>query len=280
MGKRRARRANTDTIARELDPWDPARILAAAEQNRQNRRRGFAGRLHLTPLDVYRAGEMYQDEDFCAQYENFPDVPRAIWSSRDDDPGMYTDMFCYRHGSGVYTQSRKEWKLLDTAGGTLPAPPGGKRPIRPFGLYKGWKIYNRLHCLPPLYSDAYVDDERNPLLLILAENAQGDYRLLHDNMPKWRNYWEMLKQVFTQDSRVGKRVWVLGIGVEQLECPEEDFKKPHCWGFFIDNHAHTLELTEGADALEMLAAALRGAGAGEKPKSTRKTSGAKGRKFV
>ena len=218
--------------------------------------------MHLTPLDIYRAGEMYQDDDFRREYKNLPDAPRAIWSSRDDDVGMYTDMFCYRHGSNVYTQNRKEWKLLDTACGTLPAPPGGKKLTQPFGLYKGWKIHNRLHRLPMLYSDAYVDGERNPLLLVFAQNAQGNLRIFDDNMPKWRNYWEMLKEVFTELGRMGKKMWVLGIGVEKLEEPEEDFKKPHCWGFAIDNRTHTLELTEGADALEMLAAALRGAGYG------------------
>ena len=262
MGKRRARTGNTDPIAQELDPRDPARILTAAEQNIGPRRRGFAGRVHLTPLDIYRAGEMYQDDDFRREYKSLPDAPRAIWSSRDDDVGMYTDMFCYRHGSNVYTQSRKEWKLLDTAGGTLPAPPGGKKLTQPFGLYKGWKIYNRLNRLPMLYSDAYEDGERNPLLLVFAQNAQGNLRIFDDNMPKWRNYWEMLKEVFTELGRMGKKVWVLGIGVEKLEEPEEDFKKPHCWGFAIDNRTHTLELTEGADALEMLAAALRVAGYG------------------
>ena len=101
-----------------------------------------------------------------------------------------------------------------------------------------------------------------PLLLVFAQNAQGNLRIFDDNMPKWRNYWEMLKEVFTELGRMGKKVWVLGIGVEKLEEPEEDFKKPHCWGFAIDNRTHTLELTEGADALEMLAAALRVAGYG------------------
>lgn len=269
----RAGAEHANLSADELDPWDPERILAAAEQNMGPRRRGFAGRVHLTPLDIYRAGEMYQDRDFRAEYSNMPDVSRANGSSRDDDIGMYTDMFCYRHGSNVYTQSRKEWKLLDTAGGTLPAPPGGKRPVPPFGVYKGWRLYNRLHCLPPLYSDVWCDGERNPLLLILARDARGGYRLLDDTLPRWRNYWEALKQVFTCDSRVGKKVWVLIIGVEQLECPEQDLAKPHCWGFAIDHHAHTLELTEGADALEMLAAALRGAGYGKKPKQCPEKSG-------
>ena len=89
MGKRmvRARAEHANSSADELDAWDPERILAAAELNIAHRRRGFPGRVHLSPLDVYTASEQYQDKDFRSDYNNMPDMPRAIWSSHDDDIG-------------------------------------------------------------------------------------------------------------------------------------------------------------------------------------------------
>ena len=86
----RARAEHANLSADELDAWDPERILAAAELNIAHRRRGFPGRVHLSPLDVYTASEQYQDKDFRSDYNNMPDMPRAIWSSHDDDIGMYT----------------------------------------------------------------------------------------------------------------------------------------------------------------------------------------------
>lgn len=268
MGKRmvRARAEHANLSADELDAWDPERILAAAELNIAHRRRGFPGRVHLSPLDVYTASEQYQDEDFRSEYNNMPDLPRAIWSSRDDDVGMYTEMFCTRHNGHIYDRDHKEWKLLDTAGGTLSSPPGGKQPVPPFGVYKGWKIHNRLHQRPP---DACFDDERNPLVLLFVQDARGEYQLVNDTLPKYPNYWEALKEIFTKDGRLGKKVWALALGTGSLECPEEDFRKI-CWGYAIDNRTHTLELTEGADALAMLAAVLRGAGYGQKPQKSKK----------
>ena len=105
----------------------------------------------------------------------------------------------------------------------------------------------------------------------------GEYQLVNDTLPKYPNYWEALKEIFTKDGRLGKKVWALALGTGSLECPEEDFRKIS-WGYAIDNRTHTLELTEGADALAMLAAALRGAGYGQKPQKSKKSPKISGRK--
>ena len=69
---------------------DPKGLLAALQQAQQTRRHGFANRLHLTPLDVYAAGEQYPDD------MSDSDIPEANWQARDDDPGMTTDAFLLR----------------------------------------------------------------------------------------------------------------------------------------------------------------------------------------
>ena len=229
---------------------DPKGLLAALQQAQQTRRRGFANRLHLTPLDVYAAGEQYPDD------MSGSDIPEANWQARDDDPGMTTDMFCYRHKGSVYTQTHRELKLLDSAGGTLPQPPGHKKPAPPFGLFEGWTIYNRMHCPPDLSADNYLDGVRNPALLVLHQYFDGSYFMDDSSTRKYPTYWELLKNIFTCNVTYKAKTWVLAVAVENpMECPEKDLKK-HCYGFAVDDCASTLELTEGADAMAMFYAAL------------------------
>lgn len=204
---------------------------------------GTPGRLHLTPLDVYAAGEQYPDGTI------FDDLPPADWQSRDDDPGMHVTLFCARHNCSVYTQTHKEYALLDTAGGTLPKPPNRKRPAPPFGIYKGWKIFNRMHRTPRLPDDCLAD-VRNPALLFLTESRDGGCLLTSDTTSKYPDYWELLKEVFEKSTRYGGKVWVLAVGAEEPLTEPEELKKP-CYGFAVDTTARTLELTERGDALRM-----------------------------
>lgn len=204
---------------------------------------GTPGRLHLTPLDVYAAGEQYPDGTI------FDDLPPADWQSRNDDPGMDVTLFCARHNCSVYTQTHKEYALLHTAGGTLPQPLGHKRPAPPFGIYKGWKIFNRMHRTPRLPDDCLAD-VRNPALLFLTESRDGGCLLTSDTTSKYPDYWELLKEVFEKSTRYGGKVWVLAVGVEEPLTEPEELKKP-CYGFAVDTTARTLELTERGDALRM-----------------------------
>ena len=204
---------------------------------------GTPGRLHLTPLDVYAAGEQYPDGTI------FDNPPPANWQSRDDDPGMDVTLFCSRHNCSVYTQTHKEYALLDTAGGTLPKPPNRKRPAPPFGIYKGWKIFNRMHRTPRLRDDCLAN-VRNPALLFLTESRDGGCLLTSDTTSKYPDYWELLKEVFDKSARYGGKVWVLAVGAEEPLTEPEELKKP-CYGFAVDTTARTLELTERGDALRM-----------------------------
>lgn len=204
---------------------------------------GTPGRLHLTPLDVYAAGEQYPDGTI------FDNLPPANWQSRDDDPGMDVTLFCTRHNCSVYTQTHKEYALLDTAGGTLPKPPNRKRPAPPFGIYKGWKIFNRMHRTPRLPDDCLAD-VRNPALLFLTASRDGGCLLTSDTTSKYPDYWELLKEVFDKSTRYGSKVWVLAVGAEEPLTEPEELKKP-CYGFAVDTTARTLELTERGDALRM-----------------------------
>ena len=204
---------------------------------------GTPGRLHLTPLDVYAAGEQYPDGTI------FDNLPPANWQSRDDDPGMDVTLFCSRHNCSVYTQPHKDYALLDTARGTLPKPPNRKRPAPPFGIYKGWKIFNRMHRTPRLPDDCLAN-VRNPALLFLTESRDGGCLLTSDTTSKYPDYWELLKEVFDKSARYGGKVWVLAVGAEEPLTEPEELKKP-CYGFAVDTTARTLELTERGDALRM-----------------------------
>ena len=204
---------------------------------------GTPGRLHLTPLDVYAAGEQYPDGTI------FDNLPPANWQSRDDDPGMDVTLVSSRHNCSVYTQTHKEYALLDTAGGTLPKPPNRKRPAPPFGIYKGWKIFNRMHRTPRLPDDCLAN-VRNPALLFLTESRDGGCLLTSDTTSKYSDYWELLKEVFDKSARYGGKVWVLAVGAEEPLTEPEELKKP-CYGFAVDTTARTLELTERGDALRM-----------------------------
>lgn len=204
---------------------------------------GTPGRLHLTPLDGYAASEQYPDGTI------FDDLPPANWQSRDDDPGMHVTLFCARHNCSVYTQTHKEYALLDTAGGTLPQPLGHKRPAPPFGIYKGWQIFNRMHRVPSL-PDNCLADVRNPALIFLEKGWDGHCLLTSDTTSKYPDYWELLKEVFDKAAWYGGKVWVLAVGAEDPLTESEELKKP-CYGFVVDATARTMELTECGDALRM-----------------------------
>lgn len=225
-------------------------LLAAMDYAIAHRRRGFPGRLHLTPLDAYAASEQYPDD------VQSTDIPKANWQCRDDDPGMTQDLFLTRHNGRVYNYSRRALRLLDTADGTLPQPPGHKKPSPAFGLYKGWRLINRRHSAETL---CVLDDVRNPLLMVTEQRRNGCFGEYSTTTAKYPNYWELVKEVFALPGRDTAKLWVLAAAVEgelDADDPARDLLNP-CFGFALDCTARTMEITEGADALEMYAAILR-----------------------
>lgn len=201
---------------------DPARLRAALETGCAGRRRGFAARAHLTPLDTADAAQLYTGNEY-------------IRRSRALQRGNH-------HGTA----------LLQTAGSAKGCR-WGVNPVQPFGMYKHWQITNRLHCPP---SARTLGGVHSPALVVLAESADGTTALTTATAANRPGYWALLKDCFTVCSPAAVRLWVLVLGTDGPLCAPEPALRCPCVGFAIDRAARTLTLTEGADALTMLHDAL------------------------
>lgn len=142
-----------------------------------------------------------------------------------------------------------------------PLPPGGADAAELCDLSQGWRITNRLHHPPEgmLVHFFLAKGERlkNPTAFILRQEENGRWEW-ERCIPSYLNeYGALLKEILEEEYYSSAvRLWVLVIGAGTPLYDPQAAMHQDCYGIAIDRSAHTLDLTEGAEALEMLRRAV------------------------
>ncbi len=124
-------------------------------------------------------------------------------------------------------------------------------------LCQGWRITNRLHHPPEgmLAHFFLAKGERlkNPTAFILRQEENGRWEW-ERCIPSYFNEYGALIKEFLEEEYYSSavRLWVLVIGASAPLYDPQAALQQDCYGIAIDRSAHTLDLTEGTEALGML----------------------------
>ena len=150
--------------------------------------------------------------------------------------------------------------LLDTTGGTFPAPPEYQLPLTaPFGRFAGWRIFNRMRTQISLEDYPFIPfDARYPCIYTITHSIYGRWKAIESAYDWYMDYWDIVAGL--RNDLKGRRSisWTLIVDVPQpLVEPEKALQKK-CYGIAINKKEKTIELTEDADALAMFRPAVKG----------------------
>ena len=150
--------------------------------------------------------------------------------------------------------------LLDTKGGTFPAPPEYQLPLTaPFGRFAGWRIFNRMRTQISLEDYPFIPfDARYPCIYTITHSIYGRWKAIESAYDWYMDYWDIVAGLRNdlKGRRSISRTLIVDVPQPLVE-PEKALQKK-CYGIAINQKEKTIELTEDADALAMFRPAVKG----------------------